>query len=131
MNPILKNILAVVVGVIVGGIVNGVLISLNEPVFGVAVEAEGLKEAISTFTFKHYIFPFLGHAVGTLVGGFLAAKIAATHKMKLALVIGVFFLAGGIVMADILGYPMPFTAIDLLLAYIPMGWLGGKLANRS
>ena len=38
----------------------------------------------------------LAHALGTFAGAFLAALIAANHKMKFAPGIGVFFLMGGI-----------------------------------
>jgi hypothetical protein len=72
--------------------------------------------------------PFLAHAPGTFVGAFLAAKIGANHKMKFALAIGCFFLIGGIINVFLLPSPVWFTLIDLLLAYIPMAYLGGKLA---
>jgi hypothetical protein len=51
--------------------------------------------------------------------------------MRLALVIGFFFLAGGI--ANVLMLPSPtwFTILDLVGAYIPMVYLAGKLASRK
>lgn len=135
MNPILRNILAVIAGIFVGGFVNMALIQVGHiafPIEGYDITTpEGLKGAISQFEFKNYIFPFLGHAVGTLVGALLAGFIAATHKMKFALAMGFFFLLGGITM--VVSYPgaMWFNVADLLLAYIPMGWLGGKIATRN
>jgi hypothetical protein len=57
---------------------------------------EGLKAAMPLFETKHFIFPFLAHALGTLVGAFIASLIAATHKLKFAFAIGFFFLLGGI-----------------------------------
>ena len=45
---------------------------------------------------KHFISPFLAHALGSLAGAFLAAKIALSHQMKIALVIGAFFSLGGL-----------------------------------
>ena len=44
---------------------------------------------------KNFVFPFLAHALGTLAGAFVAAKIAASHKMRFALAIGFLFLLGG------------------------------------
>lgn len=73
--------------------------------------------------------PFLAHAIGTLVGAFLAAKIAASHGLKLSLSIGVLFLVGGIQMSMMLPAPMWFDVLDLGVAYLPMGWLGWKLAG--
>ncbi len=83
------------------------------------------------FTPPNFFFPFLGHELGTLAGAFAAAKLAASHQMKLALGIGVIFLIGGITMVVSCGGPMWFIATDLVLAYLPMGYLGGKLAVRK
>ncbi len=136
MNPILKNILAVIVGIVVGGIVNSALVNIGPMVVplpeGADVSSmEALANSMKLFTPVNFLFPFLAHAVGTLVGAFLAAKIAASHKMKLAIAIGFFFLLGGITAAAMLGGPVWFIAVDLILAYIPMGFLGGKLAGGS
>lgn len=133
MNPILKNILAVVAGVVLGSIVNMGLImisgSIIPPPEGVDVtNMESLKASMHLFEPKHFIFPFLAHALGTLAGAFVAALIAATHKMKFALGVGVFFLLGGIANVFMLPSPTWFAVLDLVGAYIPMGWLGGRLA---
>ena len=71
----------------------------------------------------------LAHALGSFAGAWLAARLAATHKMKFALGIAAFTMIGGIVNAFMLPAPAWFIASDLILAYIPMGWLGGKLAR--
>jgi len=80
---------------------------------------------------KHFILPFLAHALGTFVGALLAAIIAATHKMKFALSIGIFFLVGGIANVFMLPSPIWFTVMDLVGAYIPMGYLAGKLVVKK
>jgi hypothetical protein len=78
----------------------------------------------------HFLMPFLAHALGTLAGAFVAAKLAASHQRQLALGIGVLFLLGGIAAVAMLGGPTWFIATDLLLAYIPMSLLGAALAAR-
>jgi len=133
MNPILKNIIAVIVGLVIGSIVNMAIImisgSIIPPPEGVDLSnMESLKEAMPIFGPKHLIMPFLAHALGALVGAFLAAKIAASYKMTFAFVIGGFFLLGGIMAASMLPAPMWFNVIDIGLAYIPMAWMGGRCA---
>lgn len=135
MNPILRNVLAVIAGVIVGGIVNMGLINISGSVIPPPegtdnTTMEGLKAAMLLFEPKHFIFPFLAHALGTFVGAFLAALVAATHKMKFAYAIGFFFLIGGIYMVVLLPSPLWFNILDIAVAYIPMAWLGGKLTGR-
>jgi hypothetical protein len=135
MNLIIKNILAIILGVIIGSIVNlGIIMisgSIIPPPDGADVTTmEGLRESIHLFQPKHFILPFLAHAIGTLVGAFVAALIAANHKMKFALGIGFFFLIGGITNMFMLPSPYWFIALDLSLAYIPMAWIGWKISNR-
>jgi len=136
MNPILKNILAVIAGIAIGSIVNMGLImisgSIIAPPEGVDLtNMESLKAYMHLFEPKHFVFPFLAHALGTLVGAFVAAMLAVSHKMKFALGIGGFFLLGGIVNILMLPSPTWFTILDLVGAYIPMAWIGGKFAiNR-
>lgn len=134
MNATLKNILAVVIGLIIGSAVNmGIIMissSIIEPPSGADVTTmEGLAASIHLFEPKHFLFPFLAHALGTLAGAFLATLISASHKMKLALLIGIFFLIGGIMNIIMLPSPAWFTVLDLAGAYIPMAWLGYKLGK--
>lgn len=136
MSPILRNILAVIAGVIIGGAVNMLIINFSGTVIappeGVdTTTAEGLQEGIHLFEPKHFLMPFLAHALGTLIGAYLAALIAATHKMKFAYAIGCVFLLGGIAAVVMIPAPLWYNVTDLLLAYIPMAWLGGRWALKS
>jgi len=80
---------------------------------------------------KYFIFPFLAHALGALFGAFVAAKIAVNHKMKIALGIGLFFLFGGIMVSQMIPAPDWFVAVDWIGAYLPMAFIGGKLALKG
>ena len=135
MQPILRNILAVIAGIFIGSLVNmGIIMisgSIIPPPNGADVTTmEGLKATMHLFEPKHFIFPFLSHALGTLVGAFLAARFAANNHMRFALAIGVFFLIGGITSVYMLPSPLWYTVVDLVGAYLPMGYLGGKLAGK-
>jgi len=134
MKPIVKNILAVIVGLVAGSAVNMGIIMISGSIIptpeGVDnTTMEGLKAGMHLFQPKHFLFPFLAHAIGTFVGALLAAIIAANRKMLFAIVIGVFFLAGGI--ANVLMLPSPtwFTIVDLVGAYLPVAYFSGKLVQ--
>lgn len=136
MNTIGRNILAVILGFAAGSVVNISLVNIGPLVVPLPEGAdistmEGLRESMQLFTPMNFFFPFLGHALGTLAGAFVAAKIATSHPMRFALGIGVLFLGGGIAAVNMFGGPLWFKAADLLLAYIPMGWFGGVLHARS
>ena len=133
MHPILRNVLAVVAGWLAGTAVNLGIVALGHavlPLEGVDPnDLEALAAAMPSMSAGQFAFPFLAHALGTLVGAFVAAKLAATRPLAMALVVGAVFLAGGIYMAVLLPAPLWFEALDVLLAYLPMAWLGGRLAR--
>jgi hypothetical protein len=127
MHPILQNIFAVITGGVIGSVVNMSLIIVSPKVFPLPELSDPMNAM--NWDLKFFIFPFLAHALGTLAGAFLAAKIAATHKQILGLLIGGFFLIGGIMMVFLLPAPTWFIVLDLVIAYIPMAWLGMRLAR--
>lgn len=136
MNPIVRNVLAVIAGVVVGSVVNMGLVNLGALLVPVpdgadVTTVEGLRASIKSFAPINFLFPFLAHALGTLAGAFVAAKVAASHKLKFAFGIGVLYLAGGIAMVAMVGGPLWFIAADLLLAYLPMAYLGAVLAGGT
>ncbi len=135
MNLIVKNIVAVVAGLIVGSIVNMAIVMVSgsiipPPPGGDITTMEGLKATMHLFQPRNFIFPFLAHAIGTLVGALVTVKIAATSKLLMAMTIGLFFLVGGIINSIMLGGPAWFTAVDLIIAYIPMAYLAWKLGTK-
>lgn len=129
-----RYILAVALGWIVGAALNYALIQVGHQYYrieGVDLnDMNQLAEAMPLVDWQFFIFPFLAHALGTLVGAFVAGLIAPSKKMVFSLVIGVFFLLGGIMVNMMLPGPVWFTALDLIMAYIPMAWMGGKVAIK-
>ncbi len=135
MNPILKNILAVIAGVVVGGLVNmGIVMlgpSIIPPPTGADVTTmEGLKSSMHLFEPKNFVMPFLAHAIGTFVGALVASVLATTRKMLFALGVGAWFLLGGIINVIMLPSPAWFTIVDLAGAYLPMGYIAGKITAQ-
>lgn len=135
MKPILKDILAIILGLILGSITNMAILMISNNIIPLPAgadntTAEGLKATIHLFEPKHFIFPFLAHTIGTFIGAYICARIAA-HKMVLAMFIGLFFLAGGIYMVVILPSPIWFTLVDLLGAYLPVAYFAGKIASDN
>lgn len=128
MPNLLRNALALIVGLVLGGSVNMALImlspSLIPPPAGVDVSnAESLKQAIHLFEPRHFVMPFLAHALGTFTGALAAYLIAASYKVQIAYVIGVVFLCGGIAASFMIPAPLWFIGLDLSAAYVLMAWL--------
>jgi len=132
----LRVLLSVVLGLVIGSAVNMGLIMLSGKVIppppGADVTTmEGLKASLHLFEAKHFVFPFLAHAMGTLVGALVAGLSAPGKSAIPAYVVGVFFLLGGMANVYMLPAPVWFSAVDLLLAYLPAAWLGQTLAARA
>ena len=136
MGSKLKNVLAVIVGVVVGSIANMIVVMggpvIIPPPDGVDVtDMESIRSSMHLFESRHFIFPFLAHALGTLAGAYLATLIAASCRMAVAMVVGGLFLIGGIVNVTMIGGPVLFNVVDLVCAYVPMAWIGAKLTGRA
>jgi hypothetical protein len=135
MPQLLRNVLALLAGIAIGGGVNMALITLSPslipPPAGVDVNsAESLSKAMHLFEPRHFVMPFLAHALGTLAGALAAYLIAATYKTPMAYVISAVFLCGGVAASFMIPAPAWFIALDLLAAYLPMGWLGVQIGSR-
>ena len=136
MSPLIQNIIAIIIGATIGIAVNMGIITLSNiwvslPNDVDALDMQAIRANIGFFEPKHFIMPFAAHAIGTLVAAFIGAKLAAINKLKVAVGIGFFFLMSGMAYVMLANAPAWFMAFDLVAAYLPMGWIGGKLANAG
>lgn len=136
MHRGIRLALATLAGLVAGSVVNMGLIlaggALVPPPAGTdTTTMEGLQAALPLFGPEHFLFPFLAHALGTLAGALVATWLTPGRTSGPAWAVGLLFLAGGSINAFLLPAPAWFIAADLLLAYLPMAWLGHRLAARG
>ncbi len=132
---ILRNVLAIVIGLAVGSIVNMGLVILGSQVIpppeGVDVtDAASINASMHLFEPKHFVTPFVAHALGTLVGALTAYLVAGSHRSIFAYAIGALSLAGGIAAASMIPAPTWFVILDLVAAYVPMAFVAIVLGRR-
>jgi hypothetical protein len=135
MNRIVRNVLAVILGFVLGGMVNMTLVVLGPklipPPPGVNMsDPQSLAASIQLLEPRHFIFPFLAHALGTLAGAFTAYMVAASHRSAFSYALGAINLAGGIAAVFMIPAPVWFIALDLIAAYLPMAWLATQIGAR-
>ena len=135
MRNVFRFALALIVGIVIGGGVNMALIVLGPtlvpPPPGVDMTtAEGISAALQLLEPRHFLVPFLAHALGTFAGALAGALIAASGRSIVAYAIGIVFLCGGIAASFMIPAPTWFIVLDLVVAYIPMAWLGLFIAKR-
>lgn len=131
----LRNVIAAVAGALAGSMVNLAIIGVGPLLIplpeGVDLsDPEKIKESILLLEPIHFLSPWLAHALGTLVGAFVAALISVNKDLVISMIVGALFLLGGIMMVWMVGGPLWFILSDLLGAYAPMAYLGWFLADK-
>ena len=132
MNPIPRNTLAVLAGALACMLLNGLLLEVlmvvNPPPPGFDPNDLTTFELLEP---KHLLNAFVAHAIPSLVGGAIAALIALSRKVAMALIVGGVHLLGGIAAAFMIPAPGWFIALDLSMAYLPMAWIGARVISRA
>lgn len=131
----MNNPLAVVSGLVIGSVINFGLIMVGMSMYPLpegidGSDMEAVREAMKHMAPESFVFPLLGHGLGTLVGAFVTALLAKTRRTRLAMAIGIAFLIGGILMIRNCGGPLWYVMADLALAYLPMAALGAFVAGK-
>lgn len=135
MPNALKVVLAAIAGLLCGGVVNMAIVTLGpmlipSPAGADMTTVEGITAAMPMLQPKHFVPPFLAHALGTLVSALVGCLLTPSHRGVVATVMGLMGLAGGIAASTMIPAPTWFIALDLIVAYLPMAWLGYMIAGR-
>ncbi len=132
----IKNFALVFISLLVGGCLNMAIIMLSSkiipPPHGVDVTTEaGLTAGMHLFEPKHFIMPFLAHALGTLLSAIIIVKIMPERKQFWAYFVAAMFFVGGFMEVLSLPSPLWFSLTDLIGAYFPMSFIALKLFYKS
>lgn len=135
ISKIWQNVLGVVIGCMIGGQLNMWIINhstdfIPAPEGADVKTMEGIQASIHLFEPKHFLMPFLAHALGTLLAAFVAGLIAKRTRKVAAMIPGGLFFIGGAFAVSMIPAPMWFNATDLVCAYIPMAWMGYWLSTK-
>jgi hypothetical protein len=130
-----KLILAALVGIIAGSLVNMGLVTLGPSLIPLPegvdpADMESFKASAHLQSPRHFVFPFLAHALGTFAGALVAYVATPRNREAMAWGVGLFFLCGGIAASFMIPAPKTFIAVDLILAYLPMAWLAIRLGGK-
>ncbi len=86
-----------------------------------------VESVIANLPLGAFVMLELSYALGSFVGGLVAARI---HTMRSALVVGVVLTVLGVV--NLMNVPHPlWLAVVTTLTYVPCAGVGGKLGTRS
>ena len=132
MNKTVRLLIGILIGLILGSAINMGIVMLGSELipFPLPLDSprEELEKVIPTLGFEYFVFPFLAHALGTFSGALISGRIG--QKRIASIIIGVFFLIGGITNVFMIPAPIAFVVVDIALAYIPMALLGWHFAQK-
>ena len=139
LYPLQSNfgrLIAAVLGFLVGSVVNMAIVWVGPKVIPLpdGVEMSGtdkLVENIKLLKLVNFLASWLAHALGTLVGAFVAAKLSVQNRTRPAVIVGTLFLLGGISMAWMVGGSTWLILTDLVGAYLPMAFWSTWLAEQK
>lgn len=133
MNPMLRNIL-IVAGAMIAGMV---FLSLGHylsniilpppPSIDINDEASLVKNA-GDLTPGHWALVLLSHGLGPLVSGFVVGKFVTSPLKPIIWIVGIAWTITGIMNLFIIPTPLWMKIADLCI-YIPMTWLGARIAG--
>ena len=130
--PVLRSVLAVIAGVIVASIVmmgvefiNGhhIYPELGHAALGLT-DPEQIRAVLATAPTGAFLVVLVGWILGSLAGGFVAAKLGKT--LRAAVITGVLLTLLGI--ANNLMLPPPSWFWISVIVFLPAAWFGGRAA---
>ncbi len=134
---ILKRTTVIFIAIFSGAMLNGAIINISNKVIsppkGFDLKTmEGLQAAMPHMGPEHFVFPFLAHALGTLIAAILISRFLTSQQLIFSMMAGILFLMGGVSMVVMLPTtPIWFVLLDLIVAYVPMAYLGYRLGKRA
>ena len=128
-----KSILAVLAGIVVGGGVVGIVEYVGHMIYPLpeglnANDPEALKGYISTAPIGALLFVIVAWALGSLVGGGLATRLAGQSRLLHAMIVGAVLMLFGIANMLMIPHPIWFWALGLAV-FLPSAYFGGKLLS--
>jgi hypothetical protein len=130
---VLRGVLAVVVGFIVASavmmcveFVNGHVLypGLGQAAAGLT-DREAVRQVMAAAPTGAFLVVLAGWILGSVAGGYVAAKITAVAPMRHAIITGALLMLAGIANNLMLAPPTWFWIS--LVVFLPSAWLGGKM----
>jgi hypothetical protein len=129
----MKSLIAIVAGIVVGGVTGylvqtagNLLLSATmgiEPISAQGAAALGMPRATETL-----LVIVAGYVLGTMAGGFVAAKLAPSRREYHAVAVGVFQMVLGVIALLLFPHPLWFS-VATVLAFVPGALLGSALSR--
>jgi len=129
-----RRILSVIAGIVTGLLTVFIFDMISQKLFPFSTEGidfknpEALKEFMSRTPAGFKLTMYLGWILSAFLAAFVASKINKQNWKQSSIIIGSVLMVGAIL--NLVGIPHPMWMWSAILFYIPMAYLGGKLASK-
>ena len=138
MKQAVRSILAVIVGFVAASVVMLIVEMINGgvlyPELGKAAEGmtdrEQFRALMASAPTGAFLVVLVGWVLGSLLGGYVVARIGRNAPIPHALVLGVCLSLAGIANNMMFPPPVWFWIVSLVV-FIPAAWAGARLAPRA
>jgi hypothetical protein len=130
----IKNILSVVLGLAASSFIIFALEVLGHIIYPPPTDLDiNNMEALKAFTSSApaivFVLVIIAYAVGSFIGGLVAAAIAAQNKMTKAITVGGILMGLGAYNLFMIPHPV-WTILISIFLFIPCSYLGGVLGMK-
>ena len=127
-----RSFIAVVLGCLVAGLVVAIIESIGYAVYPLPEgfdpkDMATVRAAMESMPAGAMRFVLFAWALGTLVGGGLAARIASRSPVTHALIVGALMMIAGIANMVTIPHPLWFWVVGVTL-FLPSAYAGARLA---
>lgn len=135
MTAGLRSVSSVILGIVVGGVLVGLIEGVGHqfypPPAGLDLnDRDAMAALIRSMPLGAFLSLLAAYAIGPLVGGWIAARLAGRAPMAHALAVGGVFLAASIGNLALIPHPAWFAAANLAVVAAATV-LAGRLAGRG
>jgi hypothetical protein len=135
MNPVIRSVLAVIAGMLVAFVlifvVQGIGIRVYPPPPGMSpVDPESFKAMRMQVPVRSLLFVLLSYTVGSLAGGWVAARFAPSGKMTHAMILAALLFGAGLMNLMTIPHPAWFWVASSAIYWLA-AWSGARAAGAS
>lgn len=133
MPPLVRNIAATLAGLVAGSVANMAIVQLNTMLHPMppGIDPNDLAqfgEYVATLPSIAFVVTMFAHLSQALIGGWVAARLAATLPLLLAMIVGGLSMIGGLVMLNLIPHPT-WMWLEIPL-YLAAAWFVGQAETR-
>jgi hypothetical protein len=133
MNPVVRSILAVVVGMLVAFVLIALVQMIGMRVYppppGVdATNLESMKAAVAKVPLGALLFVLLSYTVGSVAGGWVAARFAPKGRMRHAMILAAILFGAGLMNLMTIPHPAWFWVASSAIYWLG-AWSGAQAAG--